>query len=168
MPRIHRSTFTIGPGAATDLAELNEIDMSSFDCLEMWVKLTTADTDAGDELDVRLQCTTDRVVWHTRARSAAFLGSLSPSSTAPEYQVLRICQTVDLSANEEVYEPDGSASATAVAVGQVVNGPFPGKYRDATLQKLMPNWRVRAALTDANSNASFVGTVEVHGICRAY
>ena len=167
MPKIHRATFAVGPGAANDIVELNPIDISRFDCLEIWVKVTTADTDLADELDFRLQCTTDRVNWHTRARTL-FTGDMSPSATVPEYRVLRLCQAVDLSANEEVHEPGGSAGTTVLTAEQVINGPFPSLYRDATLQQLMPNWRTRIILTDADSDASFAGDVVIYGLCRAY
>lgn len=164
MPLIHYSTFEFGPDAVTDNLELNLMDLSRFDSLQFEVKFTTMDTDAGDTLNIRLQSTSDRVQWHTRIRFPEFTGSGDPDAAGPEYYRLTVRQLGELSADEEAYEPSGSESATDVPAGQVRNGPFPGKYRDATEKKWKPNWRIRSVLVDADSNASFIGEFRIWGV----
>jgi hypothetical protein len=163
--KVHYSTFDTGTGNQTLTYELNEIDLSFATALLIEAKVTKADTDAADELHIRLQETTDRVVWNTRARLTKFTGDQSPSVTAPEYQRATLNQFVDLASTEEAYEPSGSAGATDLAEGSVLNGPFPGIYRDATARKRMPNWRFTVTVSgDANTNADFEGSLKLWAV----
>lgn len=164
MPLIQEITFSYGPGSATDVHELDAFDLSRYDVIRFEIVLTTADTDAGDTLDVRLQSTSDRIKWHTRARSTQKLGTLSPSATAPEYENLIVRQTGQLSATEEVYEPSGSAGAVEIAAGQVLNGPFPSKYRDTTERKWKPNWRIHYTFVDSDNDGAMAGVYRIWGV----
>ena len=167
MPLIHRSTFSFGPDGETVNDECNSIDFSLFESLLWEVVFTTMNTDAGDTLNIRLQSTSDRVQWHTRARMIEFLGTGDPDATGPEYYRMTVRQLGETSADEEGYEPSGSESATDVSAGMVRNGPFPGKYRSVEFG-LQPNWRIRSVLVDANSNASFIGEFRIWGVGMTY
>lgn len=174
--KIHTDTFTLGPGASTTFVSLNPVDLSHARELLVEIKVTTADTDAIDTLDVRLQDCSDPVMaqsptgtagWNDRARSQPFTGDMTPTAAAPEYYRLSIQQLVDIAATEEAYEPSGSAGAAAIAVGSVINGPFPGTLRGRLGVKeatRIPNWRIRYQVVDADNNASFIGTTTVWAI----
>ena len=154
--------FNTGAGAQTITQEI-ELDLSLCKCLLVELKVTKADTDAGDTLDVELQDTTDRVAWHRRIRFTAVTGDLSPSATAPIYRRATINQVIDLAATEEVYTPDGSAGATALIAGTVINGPFPGKVASAGVG-VLNSWRVSLTVVDADSDADFEGQVSIYDV----
>lgn len=172
--KIHTSSFTLS-GAGTTYQSLNPVDLSHTKELLVEIKLTTANTDAGDTLEVTLQDCSDAtfavlptgsVGWNSRARSNTFLGTLSPSATTPEYYRMSVQQLVELSAIEESYEPTGSVGATEIAVGSVINGPFPATIRAASGLKevtRIPNWRLRF-VTAQTGTASFAGTVTIHAV----
>lgn len=172
--KIHASSFTL-TGAVTTYQSLNAVDLSHARELLVEIKLTTANTDAGDTLEVTLQDCSDAtfavlptgtVGWNSRAKSTTFLGTLSPSVTTPEYYRMSVQQLVDLAATEESYEPSGSVGATDIAVGSVVNGPFPATIKAALGTKettRISNWRLRFVTAQTNA-ASFIGTVVIHAI----
>ena len=174
--RIHRDDFTLGPGSSTSFVSLNPVDLSHARELLVEIKVTTADTDAIDTLDVRLQDCSDITFaqlptgtagWNDRARAQAFTGDMSPTTAAPEYYRLSVQQLVDIAATEEAYEPSGSAGASALTAGSVLNGPFPGTLRGALGVKeatRIPNWRIRYQVVDADNDASFIGTTTVWAI----
>lgn len=164
MPLIYNEAFSYATGAGTTNIEMPLMDYSRFDWLRLEIKFTTMNTDAGDTMDVRLQMTSDRVQWHTRMRSPQFLGSGDPDVAGPEYWVMVVRQTATLSADEESYEPSGSESATEIVANRVLNGPFPGKYRDTTELKWRPNVRIQAVVADAGgADTSFIGTYWLWG-----
>lgn len=162
---IHYSTFDTGPGDKVFFHELNPVDLSRAWAIMVEIKLTKADTDALDLFDVRFQETSDRVAWHTRARSIQFTGDLSPTPATPEYYRLVVNQIVDLAATEEAYEPSGSLGASELSAGSVLNGPFPGKYRDKDTKEWKPNARLRFEVSgDADSDADFEGEVRIYAL----
>ena len=175
--KIHSSTFTLS-GAGTTFQSLNAIDLSHARELFVEIKLTTTNTDAGDTLEVTLQDCSDATFavlptgtagWNSRARSNTFIGTLSASASAPEYYRMSIQQLVDLAATEESYEPTGSTGATEIAVGSVLNGPFPATIRAALGTAgvtRIPNWRLRFVTAQTNA-ASYIGTVTIHSISEA-
>ena len=125
-------TITFDTGTSSVTTELDAIDLSGVQALILILNLTKADTGAGDILDIKFQETGDRVTWNTRARFPNFIGTLSPSATAPETYRMTINTRQDLSVGEEAYEPDGSAGATALTADQVIHGPLLSPVRSST------------------------------------
>jgi hypothetical protein len=175
--KIHTDNFTLGPGNSVSYVSLNPVDLSHARELLVEIKVTTANTDAGDSLDVRLQDCSDLLAaqnptavpgWNDRARSQPFTGDMSPTTTAPEYYRMSIQQLVDIAATEEAYEPSGSLGGSAIPVGSVINGPFPGTLRGRLGVKeatRIPNWRIRYEISgDIDADASFIGTTTVWSI----
>jgi len=156
---IYNNTFTF-PAAtsATQTDTLPLLDLSRVSHLRFLFRLTVADTDAGDKLDIRFQERSDGdfADWDTRLRSPQFLGTLSPSSTAPEDYYMTLPCRLPLTSAELSYEPTGSAGASEVAANSVVGGPLLGKYRPTN--GLEPRYRLKLDTTDAgaNNNANFV------------
>lgn len=166
MALIHSYTLDTGAGNQVITSNLNPGDYSQFDAIRLTARLTKADSDAGDSLDIRLQDCWDgdqaTPTWNDRIRLAAFTGDLSPSASAPEVQQGVIQKFGSLASTEEVSEPTGSAGASALTAATVVNGPFPGKVRSVLGPQ--PTWRLRIEVSgDADADADFEGVVEVHG-----
>jgi hypothetical protein len=156
--------FDLAAGAtATSTIEV-EGDLSYAQALLLELVVTKAEDDADDNLDVRFQDTTDRVVWNTRGRFEAIVGNATVSATAPETRRLTITQApIALEATEEGYEPSGSAGGSQPSAGAVINGPFPGKFRDATGWRA--SWRFQLVKTDtAGDDAEFEGTLRVWAV----
>lgn len=155
--KVFDQDFDTGTSSVT--YELDPIDLSTALFCVITVILTKADTGAGDILDISFQETEERVTWNRRARFPNFIGTLSPSSTAPEKYQLTISAKQVLQMSEEAYEPDGSAGATALAVDSVIHGPLRRPVRGST-GKLTAH---RVVLTVTNATAAdFEGTITVH------
>lgn len=149
--RIVTLPFTL-TGAGTTITYLDLYDLSrSFENKSELI-LTTANTGAGDELDVKFQETSDGVQWNTRMRHTAMLGTLSPSSTAPESEILTILSLGPLPTTDQIREPTGSAGATELTAPGVIHGYLTGRMPDRT-----PAYRVVMTVTETTS-ASFAGT----------
>lgn len=156
--RVFRYDFDTGVSTVTQ--QLDPIDLSGALSLVFDLKLTKADTDAGDILDVTFQETTDRVTWNNRLRFPNFLGDLSPSAGAPETYKMTLSCTRPLTVGEEAYEPTGSASATALAVDEVIHGPLLSPFRDSAGKQTAH--RVVFTVTDAGAaNADFEGNLTI-------
>ena len=153
----------------TDVNHLIAGDLSTFRRLRGYVKCTKADTAAGDKLIIRLQETLDGITWNDRAVVAAITGDQSPSVTAPETREFTLVANEPLSADEEMLEPSGSAGGTALAEGEVRNGPFAPPYRVSTATPTQnpgryAAWRFFLDFTDVTTDdADFEGTIELWG-----
>ena len=150
--------ITLDTGTSSQTTELDAIDLSGAHYLKLDLKLTKADTGAGDLLNIHFQETSDRVTWNDRMRSPDFAGTLSPSATAPEtwQQTLSAIQT--LTAAEASYEPTGSAGATALSKDKVHHGPLLPPVRSSS--GLQSAHRVFFEVTSATA-ADYEGTLRV-------
>lgn len=162
--KIQESTLNVGPGSATSLIACDPLDYSKYHALTLRASLTTTDTDALDTCSLRLEVTADPVtpVWDTRVRLEDFTGTMSASATAPE--TLRgACRNSDyVSSVDSEYEETGSASATELTAGAVRHGPFYPPVHSGTVN--LPTARIKCVLTDADNDASFIGTVQLWGV----
>lgn len=148
-----------GTGNQTFTQNLNPGRMSRYDELEVQAYLTTCDTDAADILDIALQESTDGgVTWNDRLRLSNIFGSYTASSTAPKVLTGVVKQERFLTDLTE-WEPSGSNGASRLTPGTCLNGPFADAKRTAAGPQA--SWRLYIATTDANTNASFIGTVSV-------
>lgn len=157
---IHSYSLNSGTGTQTILSTLDPIDLSRAQALSVVASLTTTDTDSVDTCAIILQSTWDNVNWDDRLRLLNFTGDMSASSLAPEQGVGAVQQFQPLVTTEEVLEPTGSAGAAGLVAGTVRNGPFPPNFRDATGRHSA--WRLKIVVTDADSDASFIGTIQVY------
>lgn len=158
---IYSNTFTFAAGAsATQTDTLPLVDLSRCSHLRFMFRITVADTDAGDLLDIRFQEVAFGTVpgWDTRLRSPTFLGTLSPSASAPEdYYMILPCDT-PLTGTDMSYEPTGSAGATDIVANSVRSGPLLGKYRPTN--GLEARHRLKLDTTDAGANSNATWTVQ--------
>lgn len=153
----------LGTGTAEDTVEMPAFDWSRRQYLQMVVELEAAGVDAGDILEVYLEERAQDGKWNQRIRSEDFLGTLSPSASAPEVRRYTIVQDETLSGMEEAQEPTGSAGASSLTAGTVVNGPFPPRYRSAGAGTLTA-WRVRFSQTNTSTaDADFAGQIVIYG-----
>lgn len=158
--RIAKYSFTIAAGSATTTQALNPDDLSSAKALTVVLALSAIGTDAIDTLDVKLQCTFDGTTFDTRARFVAVAGTTS----APRTYRATIMQTDQpLSATDEVYEITGS-STTELTAGEVKHGPFPGRRRTVTTGGMASGWRFSIVQVDADSDATFTGSLTVSAL----
>lgn len=154
--RIGAKSFDTGAasGGQTITLTYDPIDLSCYSRMLGELKVTTADTDAGDTLDSVIQFTRDGSVWNSVAAWDQILGSMSP--TEIRHVVLQQ-PTSEMASTEQAYEPTGSGGATALVAGSVRNSPFPGKIYLNNLW--IAAFRVVLTVVDANSNARFAGSV---------
>lgn len=164
MPLATRECFrydlNTGAGAQTITQSFPTLDLSHAAAIKFVIRITKADADAGDTLNITFEDTWDAgVTWNERARSREFIGSESPSTTAPETQELTIQQLIPLAAvGEEALEPSGSGGGSALSATSVRNGPFPRTQRSTAGARLAA-WRMKAVVVDANSNGDFEGVI---------
>jgi hypothetical protein len=150
--------LSISTGTQTLVPDTGVLDLSPARALTLEAIITTANTDASDTLDIRLQDTSDGVTWNTRIRLLQMIGTLSPSATAPEYQRSVVSADVLLTTPEENYEPTGSVSATDLTAGTVRNGPFVPPLRTSAGRQ--PSHRIQIIATEGGaSNQSWIGKV---------
>ncbi|HEU4754655.1 MAG TPA: hypothetical protein VFU47_16215 [Armatimonadota bacterium] len=105
---------------------LPALDLSEADQLKLVVTLTGAPAGTSPTLNVRLQSRQAENVWDDRISLAQFTGS----DTTGETKEGVIQKFGSLSDTEEAHEPSGSSSSR-LAAGTVLNGPFPGPYRES-------------------------------------
>lgn len=160
--------YALATGAGSQTINVNvEQDISRAQAITIVLNLTGAATDAGDTLNVRFQETPDDgVTWDTRARFEQFLGTAVVSAAAPERRIAVLHARTQLQTTEEYYEPSGSAGATEIAAGTVINGPFYANLHrgsaSLTGQQIHGNrYRVNLAVVDANSNGGFSGNIRI-------
>lgn len=154
-------TFDTGAnsGAQDTTTNFDKFDLSWCEAIDIWVSLTTADTDAGDTFDIYLQETMDGVTWDERWHSHQFTGNMTASSTAPEVRRYRIfADTTD--APDEIYETSGSAGGSSLSAGSVRHGPFVPKLPSTSAPfSGQVTHRLRFVTADADSNARFAGSI---------
>jgi hypothetical protein len=155
--RICKYDFTIAAGSGTTTVNLNPDSLGHARALTVEVSLTTIGTDAIDSLDFRLQEAADGQ-FQDRLRLTAIAGNTSASSSAPRVYRGVILADATIQASEKVYEVSGS-SGTAITAGTTVNGPFVGMRRTSAGRQ--PSWRMQFVVTDADADASFIGTVTI-------
>lgn len=151
--------FDTGVGSQTLNYELGQLNLGNADWMKATVKLTKADTDAGDTCDIYLQDRGPAGIWNDRIHFTQLLGTLSPTSNAPEVLEATLQQAGTLSDDEEESEPSGSAGASRLTAGTVRNGPFPGQYYANGVRGA--SWRVQVVVVDADNDADFEGSVFV-------
>lgn len=161
-------TYTLATGAGSQTINVNcEHDLSRARAVILDIELTAADTDAGDTLNIRFQESLNGgTTWNTRARSIQFLGTLSPSASAPETYRLVMAADPPLITTDAAYEPGGSAGATEILAEAVVNGPFARINRPAAgsppgTTARNPAHRINIAVVDADSDGNFAGTLRL-------
>lgn len=151
-------TFDTGAGGQTITTELPLLNLGRAETIALVLKVTKADTDANDTLDVYFDETFDRVTWDNRGRFQQITGDMSPSATAPEVRKLVISSRIALDATEESYETSGSAGGSDLAAGTVRNGPFAPIFRNTA--GIAASHRLRFVVADpTGSNADFEGSV---------
>jgi hypothetical protein len=163
---LHGSRITIpfdtgaAAGTKTEYENLDKFDLTRTKAIDIHVKLTTADTDAGDTFDIYLEETFDAVSWDERWRSHRFTGDMSPSATAPETREYILWGHTVTDVDDEIYESTGSAGGSSLAAGTVRHGPFAPKLPSTTAPfRGQVTHRLRYDTTDADSNARFTGVV---------
>jgi hypothetical protein len=154
-------TQVFDTGTSSVTYELPPLDLSMARAVIVHITLTKADTGAGDILDVKFQDRVDELTWNTRARMPLFLGTLSPSSTAPETYQQTIVGKHQLTTGEESHEPTGSAGATELAVDSVAHGPLKKFLRTSSGRKTAH--RVVLVVTNGTA-ADFEGTIRVYAV----
>lgn len=154
--RIFKYSFNIAASSATTTVNLNPDDLSTAKSLTWEISFSTIDTDAGDTLNVKLQDTNDGTTWNTRARFPQFTGNQSPTEVWRQH----ILNSIPITTDDSSQEPTGSAGATELLAGLVLNGPFPGLLR-TTAGGRLPSWRVQFVAVDADSDASWIGTLTI-------
>jgi hypothetical protein len=161
---IYSNTFTFPAGGTTSQTDpLPLLDLSRVSALRFLFRITKADTDAGDTLEIRFQEKQDGTLdlWDTRLRSPTFLGTLSPSATAPEDYVMVLPCKQAMTAAETSFEPFTSAGAAEMAANSVRGGPLLGKYRPTN--GMEPRHRLLLNVVDAGGvgDAAFTVTVNI-------
>ncbi len=157
-------TLATGAGSQTINVPL-EHDISSAQALRLDLSLTAAATDVGDTLDIRFQeSPDDGTTWDTRARFEQFLGNATVSAGAPERRTLVMHARTQTSTGESAYEGSGSAGASDLAAGTVLNGPFlpqnrPGYVTQPGTVVRQGRYRFNIAVVDGNSNGNFGGNI---------
>lgn len=152
--------FSLSGAGATTNVELDALDLSRFDELELEIVLSTAATDAGDTLNVYLQSRGPSGIWDDRIATAQFLGT----DTDAEVRKYVLQQFGTFSDAEEASEPQGSAGGSRLTTGTVKNGSFPGPYRTKGAGgSTATAWRVQFVTVDADEDSAFTGTVYIHG-----
>lgn len=156
----------IGNGSGSLEVSLTEIDLSRAERIEMEVKLTKADVDAGDLLTIYLRGRFQAGVWDDRIASHQFTGDMSPTTANPETRRYSVAQETALTAAEEAAEPSGSTGASRLTAATVRNGPFPGKFRVKGAGGSTSNaWQLYFDQTNAGTvNADFEGTVYIYAV----
>lgn len=147
-------------GSKTQTTNLDPFDLSRTEVIDVWISLTTADTDAGDTFEVVFEETMDGVTWDERLHSHQFLGSMTASTTAPEVRRYRIYGHTVTDVPDEIYETSGSAGGGALAAGAVRHGPFvPKLSATAAPFRGQTTHRFRFVTVDTDVDAQFTGTV---------
>lgn len=142
---------------------LDPLDLSHAKAVTLVLRMSTAATDAGDTLDVKLQTTFDDptsagAVWDTRIYPLQVTGITDVTNTYT--QVFNLSQDVDLTTAERGYVATGSTGGAELTPGTVRDGMFPPRYRNA--QGPQANWRLQTVTVDAGTaNVHFVGTAEI-------
>src|SRR5881394_3265778 len=149
--------YALSTGAGSQTINVNlEHDISRSQAIRIALNLTGAGTDAIDTLDVRFQETPDDgTTWDTRARFEQFLGTATVSAAAPERRIAVIQARIPIDSSEEYYEPSGSAGASEIGAGVVINGPFMANLHKGSAslpgQQIHGNrYRVNIAVVDAD------------------
>lgn len=161
-------TYTLDTGAGTKqiLVTLDAYNLSRCECLELIIKLTKADTAGGDTLDVYLEETVTRAVtWDQRVHSHQFIGTMSPSTTAPEVRRYRVQADTVLNTSDSAYETTGSAGSSDIAAGSVRHGPFAPPY-NGTNNALTAVHRIRIEQVQGGVAADFEGTITLRAWTR--
>lgn len=164
--KIHSYALNSGTGSQTLTSLMDPLDYSGFSSLTVRSSLVATDTDAIDTCVIRLQTSADPVtgIWNDRICLESFTGDMSASSTAPETKQATVFNSDVLASVEREFEESGSLGGASLAAGAVQNGAFfPSIYNPATDAR-MATCRLRIAITDADSDASFIGTIDVWGL----
>lgn len=165
--KVFEYAFTSAASAtATVTQNFPSMDLSHAEALMLEMEITAAAAAASDTIECKLQETSNGTNWNSRARTTTIAGNATVSASAPEYVRATLNQVVDLASTEEFYEPSGSAGASEITAGTVINGPFPGKVRSAA-SGWTASWRIVLTKTDGGGNdAAFSGTVRVFAVTR--
>lgn len=105
--------------------ELDALDLSQSDQLEVHLEVTGSVTGTSPTLNVYLQSRNESGLWEDRV---AFT-QLSGTGLSGEALKAILQKFGTLSDDEEESEPSGSASASRLTAGTVKNGGFPRPYR---------------------------------------
>lgn len=152
--------FSLSGAGATTNVELDALDLSRFDALELEINVATAATDTADTLNVYLQSRGPSGIWEDRIATAQFLGDQSDA----EVRRYVLQQFGTLADSEEASEPVGSAGGSHLTAGTVKNGAFPGPYRTKGAGgSTATAWRLQFVTVDADEDSAFTGTVYVSG-----
>lgn len=157
--------FSTGVGTQEVVVSIPKADLSCRKALRVEMTVTTANTDATDEMVAMVQFgrvdeTGAAMVWDTYGLFDTVTGDQSPTSSAPYKQALVIQNRLFLESSEEAYQPTSSTSGgDPLAEGSVRNGWFPGKvfFEGVWVAAL----RVLLDVTDADNDASFIGSIRV-------
>jgi hypothetical protein len=163
---LHGSRITIpfdtgaASGSKTQTTNLDKFDLSRCKVIDVWVSLTTADTDLADLFDIFFEETIDGVTFDQRLHSHQFTGDMTASATAPEVRRYRIYGHTVTDVLDEIYETSGSAGGTALAAGAVRHGPFVPKLASTSAPFTgQTTHRFRFVTVDTDVDARFSGTV---------
>ncbi len=149
----------VGADGGTASVELDAVDLSRFDELELEIVVDTAATEAGDTLNVYLQSRGPAGVWDDRIATAQFTGDQADA----EVRKYAVQQFGTFSDTEEASEPQGSAGGSHLTAGGVKNGPFPGPYRNKGVGTETA-WRLQFVVANSSTeNAAFAGAVYLSG-----
>lgn len=144
----------------TTYEELPKINFSQADLLQGRLVCETANTDAGDLLDVYLESRGRDGKWKERAHFGQLNGAMSPSASTPETREFSLSKLGPLSDSEEASESNESLGASSITENTVRNGPFPGLYRDKTNGQTLTGWRFKiVASGELDTDMSFAGNL---------
>lgn len=163
---VHKYAFNtstlIGLGSGSAQVNLDALDLSRFDELELEVVVNPPAVDADDTLTIYLQSRGRSGVWDDRIATATFTGD-QPGTEVRKYAVQQFGTFADA---EEASEPTGSAGGSRLTAGTVKNGSFPPPYRTKGAGGgTSTAWRLDFVQVDGagTDDATFTGTVYVYG-----
>src|ERR1051326_5532720 len=157
--RVGPTAFTTVAGTAITVVFSAKLDIARREALSLGMVIAAALTDAVGTIAARLQFSPDGTRWDTVAYTDTVLGNATVSASAPEVRRATVCNRVYLDAPARAYEPGSSAGATDLVAASARDQPFPAKIYASGVQ--VASWRVQLVQVDADSDASFGGTVAV-------
>lgn len=143
----------------TTYEELPPYDFSHADILRGKVVCTVTNADAGDTLDIYVESRGLDGIWEERIHFGQLTGDMSASAATPETRRATLSKMGTLSDNEEAAEGNDSLGASSINASTVLNGPFPGRYRNKGVGT-ETGWRIKyVAAGDADNDLDFQGEV---------